>query len=787
MVELSQELRIAIEVAIDDANHRRQEHAGTEHLFLALLLDPVSAKVIRACGGDVGVLKRDVEIFLDHSIPTVPEEFPVESIPSLGFQEVLHRAIFNAQSSERNEVAGPHVLIALFNLKDCHSVYLLKKSGITKLKLMDFVSHRSESYDEDEDDPERTALDRAFGDEEEGEEKTPQGAGALKKFTIHLNIEAAEGRIDPMIGREKEIERAIHILCRRRKNNPVFVGDAGVGKTAIVEGLALAIHDEQVPEPLLKTQIYALDVGALIAGTRYRGDFEDRLKAVIKALEDMPEAVLFVDEIHTLIGAGAASGGALDASTILKPALARGQVRCIGATTWREFRNLFEKDHALARRFQKIEVSEPSVEETRLILEGLKGRYESFHGIKYTGEAIAEAAQLAGRYLNDRRLPDKAIDVIDEAAAEARLAGRETVEAADIERTLARMASIPPKQVGQDDRERLRSLETDLRAAVFGQDEAVAQLVAAIKLSRSGLAHPDKPIGSFLFTGPTGVGKTEIARQLASTLGLKLIRFDMSEYMERHTVSRLIGAPPGYVGFDQGGLLTDSVAKTPHAVVLLDEIEKAHTDVFNLLLQVMDHGTLTDNNGKKTDFRNVVLIMTSNVGARDLARTRPGFFGGEEESTGDDEKAYKDRFSPEFRNRLDARIRFASLPPEVMEKIAGKFIAELRAQLAERDVELETTQAALLLLSELGYDPKLGARPLARIIREQIKRPLADDMLFGRLRNGGKLLIDVEAGEKVFSFHFPDTDGDAPEDTPSSTPEEAPADGAQTPEPPSEE
>ncbi len=765
MVELTSELKIAIEVALDEARHRRHEFAGTEHLLLALLHDQVTARAIRRCGGHVDELKAEVEVFLAQNVPPVPEHLPVESMPSIGFQQAVQRAVINAQTSERHLVSGPHVLIALYNLKDCHAVYLLKSEGITRLELMDYISHGDEELDFDDDD-EADASPGGLGDDEgDGESEGVSPNKALEKFAVNLNVEAEEGRIDTMVGRTKELQRTIHILSRRRKNNPVFVGDAGVGKTAIVEGLARAIHAGEVPDPLKDAIIYSLDVGALVAGTRYRGDFENRLKAVIKQLEKLPDAILFVDEIHTLIGAGAASGGALDASSILKPLLARGKIRCVGATTWKEYRNIFERDHALARRFQKIDVGEPSTEETAEILRGLKSHYEDFHGVSYTDEALVEAAELAGRYLNDRFLPDKAIDVIDEAAAEVKLAGRNRVEASDVENTLARMASIPPKQVAKDDRSRLAALEGELKSVIFGQEEAVTQLASAIKLARSGLSHPDKPIGSFLFTGPTGVGKTEVCRQLARILGLELIRFDMSEYMERHTVSRLIGAPPGYVGYDQGGQLTDQITKNPHAVLLLDEIEKAHPDVFNLLLQVMDHGSLTDNDGKKADFRNVIVIMTSNIGARDLQRSRPGFFESEAKKGGDDEPAYKRLFSPEFRNRLDARIRFGQLSPEVMLSIAAKFSEQLKTQLAERNVKLKVTAAARKLMAKLGYDPENGARPMDRVIRNRIKSELSDELLFGRLADGGRLVIGARGGEFTFSFpDSPDAENDSEED-----------------------
>ena len=755
MTELTSELQIAIRTALDEAQHRHQEFAGTEHLLLALLCDQVTARAVRRCGGNVERLKDELDQFLRESIPRVPSHMSVEAAASVGFHAAIQRAVINAQTSERQMVAGPHVLIAMYALEDCHAVYLLNAQGVTRLALMEYVSHGLGDPDFDDDD------DTVFGDgpdafsgegdgEGDGEDIAPEQA--LSRFTVNLNIEAEEGRIDPMVGRTKELERCIHVLSRRRKNNPVFVGEAGVGKTAIVEGLARAIHHGDIPDAIKEAAVYALDVGSLVAGTRYRGDFEKRLKMVIRQLEKMPHVILFVDEIHTLIGAGAASGGALDASTILKPLLARGKLRCIGATTWREYRNIFERDHALARRFQKIEVGEPSVDETKEILAGIKGQYEDFHGVKFTDEALDEAAQLAGRHLNDRFLPDKAIDIIDEAAAAAKLAGNEWVEVADIERTIARMASIPAKQVARDDRTRLANLEAELASVIFGQDEAVRQLASAVKMGRSGLAHPDKPIGSFLFTGPTGVGKTEVCRQLARILGVELIRFDMSEYMERHTVSRLIGAPPGYVGYDQGGLLTDSIAKTPHAVLLLDEIEKAHPDVFNLLLQVMDHGSLTDNNGKKTDFRSVIVVMTSNIGARDLQRQRPGFSDDPTTNSGDDEPAYKRLFSPEFRNRLDARIRFQSLQPEVMDLIAKKFVAELKVQLSERDVTMECTDEARARLVELGFDPQNGARPMDRAIRKNIREPLADELLFGRLADGGPLVIDVKEGEFIFSF-----------------------------------
>jgi ATP-dependent Clp protease ATP-binding subunit ClpA len=754
MVELTHELKIAIEVALDEARYRRQEFAGTEHLLLALLSDRVSAATIRRCGGQVDALRDTVENFLSESVPTVPEEIPVEVSPSVGIQYAVQRAVFNAQSSERNLVAGPHILIALYAIEDCHAAYFLQESGVERLALMEDVSsHPLNGEDEEDDVPYFSGgMDDESADASGRSEGNLNPKKALEDFCTLLNVEAREGRIDPIIGRDKEISRSIHILCRRRKNNPVYVGEAGVGKTAIAEGLAKAIVEGNVPSAIANVKIFSLDVGSLIAGTRYRGDFENRLKAVIKQIEKIEGAVLFIDEIHTLIGAGATGGGAMDASSIMKPLLARGKLRCIGATTWKEYRSVFEKDQALARRFQKIEINEPSVEETKAILKGLRPKYEAFHSVKIDDDALGEAAELAGRYMNDRFLPDKAIDIIDEASAEVRLRDEKQVDKDAIEQTLARMASIPPKRVERSDRDRLAGLEAALKTKIYGQHDAVEQVCSSIKLARAGLGNPKKPIASFLFTGPTGVGKTELCRQLADELGLELTRFDMSEYMEAHTVSRLIGAPPGYVGYDQGGLLTDSVTKKPHSVILLDEIEKAHPDIFNLLLQVMDHGSLTDHNGKKADFRNVILIMTSNIGARALQKGRPGFTSGNTKPQGDDDPAYKRLFSPEFRNRLDARIRFAPLPQEVMKSIAQKFVNELNSSLSEKSVQLELTPAAIAHLAVIGYDPQNGARPMERVIRNELKRPLSEEILFGKLENGGQVTVDVENDAFVFEF-----------------------------------
>ncbi len=762
-MRLSQDLQIALTVALNEAAHRRHEYASAEHLLYALLLDRSTARAVRACGGNVTRLKRRLDRFLDEKIPALPSGHRVRPSPSLTFQRVLQRAMAHCEGAGKQEVNGPEVLVALYEERDCWAVHFLEEEGVARLDLVSYLSHGTapgdaddgprplppadrdddgdDDDDDDDDDEERPIFERRG--------KRRRRKSPLDQFCTNLIELAAKGAIDPLIGRDVEVQRMLHVLCRRRKNNPVLVGDSGVGKTAIVEGLARKIHEGDVPDAMADAVVYSLDLGSLLAGTRYRGDFEKRVKEVLRELSEQDNAILFIDEIHTLIGAGSASGSVMDASNLLKPVLAQGKLRFIGSTTYDEYRNHFEKDRALARRFQKIEVLEPSVEETVRILEGLAPRYEAFHQVRYSKAAIRAAAELSARYLQDRRLPDKAIDLIDEAGASARLHGQvgRRVDVRDIERIVATMAQIPSQRVSRNDRDRLAQLEEDLRSVVFGQDEAISQVAAAIRMARAGLRDPDRPIGSFLFTGPTGVGKTEVARQLARTLGIAFVRFDMSEYMERHTVSRLIGAPPGYVGFDQGGLLTEAIHKTPHAVLLLDEIEKAHQDVFNILLQVMDHGTLTDTNGRKTDFRHVILIMTSNVGARELERRPLGF--GEQSIEGNDDREYERVFSPEFRNRLDARIRFRPLDASVMQRIVDKFIVELDAQVRQRKVRVELTEAARALLAERGFDPKFGARPLRRVIQTAIKRPLSDAILFGELQGGGVARFDAEGGEIV--------------------------------------
>ena len=739
---LRPELEVSLHLAVLEAARRGHAYAGLEHLLFALLHDEATAAAVEAAGARTERLRRRVERFLDEEMKPGALTPLEASTPTLAFRRVVQQAALQALRSGRDEVTGAHVLVALWDEPDSFAAHFLQEAGTDRLELM----RRASSAPAPEPVPAGEGADEEERDADD----------ALARFAVSLNRQAAEGRVDPLVGRERELGRAIHVLARRRKNNPLFVGDPGVGKTALAEGLALRIHRGEIPAPLRGAEIWSLDMGALLAGTRYRGDFEERLKAVLRELEARPGAILFVDEIHTLVGAGSTSGGSMDASNLLKPALAAG-LRCIGSTTHEELRSHFERDRALARRFQKIDVPEPGVEDAVQILEGLRERYEEFHGVRYTPEALRAAAELSSRHLHDRRLPDKAIDLMDEAGAEARLSAAEGSEgvpevgAEAVERILATMAQIPPRTVAGSDRERLRTLEARLKGRVFGQDRAIEQLAAAIKLSRAGLRDPQKPIGSFLFTGPTGVGKTEVARSLAEVMGIELVRFDMSEYMERHAVSRLIGAPPGYVGFDQAGLLTEAVRRTPHAVVLLDEMEKAHTDVFNLLLQVMDYGRLTDNNGRAADFRNVVLVMTSNVGAEELARRRPGF-GGPSGASDDDARAFERTFSPEFRNRLDARIAFAPLALPVMERIVDRMLAEVGLRLAGRGVELEVTPAARAWLAERGLDPANGARPLARLIEERILRPLGDELLFGALEHGGRTRVDA-AGEEIVMSH----------------------------------
>jgi ATP-dependent Clp protease ATP-binding subunit ClpA len=757
---LSRNLEQTLHRALGLANDRRHEYATLEHLLLALAEDADATTVLRACGVDLDKLKRDLTEFLDKDLAGLVSDRGGDPKPTAGFQRVVQRAAIHVQSSGRDEVTGANVLVALFSERESHAVYFLQLQDMTRLDAVNFISHGiAKAPGRSQPRPVQgtggPSPDESQGGGNEREEK-PRGGSrnqdALSTYCVNLNKKAGQGKIDPLIGRDQEIERTIQILCRRTKNNPLYVGDPGVGKTAIAEGLAKRIVEGDVPEVLAKSTIYSLDMGSLLAGTRYRGDFEERLKAVVSELEAQPGAVLFIDEIHTVIGAGATSGGAMDASNLLKPALAQGTLRCIGSTTYKEYRNHFEKDRALVRRFQKIDVNEPSVEDAVKILQGLKTNYEKHHKVKYTPEAIRAAVELSAKYIHDRKLPDKAIDVIDEVGASRMLVPenkrKKTVTLKDVEEVVAKIARIPPKSVSADDKETLRTLERDLKAMVFGQDKAIEALAAAIKLSRAGLRDPEKPIGNYLFSGPTGVGKTEVAKQLAKTLGIELIRFDMSEYMERHSVSRLIGAPPGYVGFDQGGLLTDGIDQHPHCVLLLDEIEKAHQDLYNILLQVMDHGKLTDHNGKTVDFRNVVLIMTTNAGAADMAKPALGF--GREQRTGEDEEAVKRMFTPEFRNRLDAVIPFAGLTPEIVAQVVEKFVMQLEAQLADRNVTIELSSAAKEWLAERGYDPLYGARPLARVIQEHIKKPLADELLFGKLVKGGAVKVNLVDGALTF-------------------------------------
>ena len=739
---IAQELEVSLHMAFVEARQKRHEFITVEHLLLALLENPSAQEVLKACAAKIDELKKSLSEFIEQHTPIVAGDGEVNTQPTLGFQRVIQRAILHVQSSGKKEVTGANVLVAIYGEKDSHAVYFLHQQGVSRLDVVNFISHgisKAASAAGQKDEPEAEGTD------------AEQAGGALESFTLNLNQMAVDGKIDPLIGRENEVERVIQILCRRRKNNPLLVGEAGVGKTAIAEGLAKRVVDGQVPDILAKAQVYSLDMGALLAGTKYRGDFEQRLKAVLKQLMENPNAVLFIDEIHTLIGAGSASGGTLDASNLLKPALSSGQLKCIGATTYTEYRGVFEKDHALARRFQKIDVSEPSIAETIEILKGLKSRFESHHGVKYTSTALTTAAELSAKYINDRHLPDKAIDVIDEAGAAQRIAPKskqkKTIGKPEIEEIVAKIARIPARNVSSDDRSALKTLDRDLRSVVFGQDKAIDALASAIKMARSGIGNSAKPIGSFLFSGPTGVGKTEVAKQLAFILGVELIRFDMSEYMERHAVSRLIGAPPGYVGFDQGGLMTEAISKHPYSVLLLDEIEKAHPDIFNVLLQVMDHGTLTDNNGRKADFRNVVIVMTTNAGAAELSKSSMGFTN--DKRAGDEMAEIKRMFTPEFRNRLDATISFAALDEKIILQVVDKFLMQLEAQLTEKKVDVTYTEALKKYLSKHGFDPLMGARPMARLIQDTIRRALADELLFGRLANGGKVTIDVDADDKV--------------------------------------
>jgi ATP-dependent Clp protease ATP-binding subunit ClpA len=739
---LSQELQRALDAAFLNARRQSHELLTVEHLLLALLDDTTVVEVLQSCGARPDALGNDLRNFIKGHVPVVKDNDGHEVQPTLGFQRVLQRAVYHVQSSGKKEVTPVNALVAVFSEQDSQAVCLLGEQGVSRLDVINFISHGiSKVSGEGEGD--------SLSSEKAANTESENGKNPLQQYATNLNVRARKGLIDPLIGRADEIERVIQTLCRRRKNNPLLVGEAGVGKTAIAEGLAWMINEGRVPEVLSNGTIYALDMGALVAGTKYRGDFEKRLKGVLAQLREESGAILFIDEIHTIIGAGAASGGVMDASNLIKPVLANGQLKCIGSTTYKEFRGVFEKDRALARRFQKIDVTEPTVPETVQILEGLKERFENHHQVRYTHPAISAAAELSARHINDRRLPDKAIDVIDEAGAKLRLLPqgrqRKTVQVRDIEAIVSKVARIPPKSVSSSDRDRLKTLERDLKLVIFGQDRAIESLGAAIKMSRSGLGTPDRPIGSFLFSGPTGVGKTEVTRQLAMHLGIDLIRFDMSEYMERHTVSRLIGAPPGYVGFDQGGLLTEEVLKQPHCVVLLDEIEKAHPDVFNLLLQVMDHGTLTDNNGREADFRNVILVMTTNAGAEHMARRTIGFM--EQDNSVDSKEIIAHTFSPEFRNRLDATIQFEALDTQTIGHVVDKFVMELETQLEGRKVALSLTDNARAWLAEHGYDAKMGARPMARVIQENIKKPLAEELLFGKLANGGEVLVRVEDGE----------------------------------------
>ncbi|MFV9473345.1 ATP-dependent Clp protease ATP-binding subunit ClpA [Advenella sp. RU8] len=757
---ISQELEVSLHMAFVDARSSRHEFITVEHLLLSLLDNAAALEVLKACDADIESLRGKLRKFINENTPVVPGEEEVDTQPTLGFQRVIQRAIMHVSSNgnNKNAATGANVLVAIFSEKDSHAVFFLQEENITRLDVVNYISHGISKLPppKEERQEESVASPREASDFD----KSP-----LALYAQDLNANAQEGKIDPLIGRDQEVERVIQILCRRRKNNPLLVGEAGVGKTAIAEGLALRIENGEVPDILASARVYALDMGALLAGTKYRGDFEQRLKAVLKQLEEHENAVLFIDEIHTLIGAGSASGGTMDASNLLKPALSSGKLRCMGATTYKEYRGIFEKDHALSRRFQKVDVVEPSVDQTIQILRGLKSKFEEHHGVRYSSAALVAAAELSARHINDRHLPDKAIDVIDEAGAAQRLLPKsrqkKVIGKAEVEAIVAKMARIPPQSVSSDDRNKLATLERDLKTVVFGQNDAITALAAAIKMSRSGLGKPDKPIGSFLFSGPTGVGKTEVARQLAFTLGVELVRFDMSEYMERHAVSRLIGAPPGYVGFDQGGLLTEAITKQPHCVLLLDEIEKAHPDIFNILLQVMDHGTLTDNNGRKADFRNVILIMTTNAGAEVLNKPTIGFATSRQ--AGDEMAEIKRVFTPEFRNRLDAIIPFAALNKDIILRVVDKFLIELEEQLHAKRVEVTFTDELRAYLAAKGFDPLMGARPMQRLIQDVIRRALADELLFGKLANGGAVRVDIKDEQVSLFFEEPGSNTNDPE------------------------
>jgi ATP-dependent Clp protease ATP-binding subunit ClpA len=750
---IAQELEVSLHMAFVEARQQRHEFITVEHLLLALLDNPSAAEVLRACSANVDDLRKSLTNFIKDNTPQVAGSDDVDTQPTLGFQRVIQRAIMHVQSTGngKKEVTGANVLVAIFGEKDSHAVYYLHQQGVTRLDVVNFIAHGIKKSDPPEPAKGSEPSSSGEGEEGAGAGEKSEKASPLEQFTQNLNQLAKDGKIDPLIGREYEVERVIQILCRRRKNNPLLVGEAGVGKTAIAEGLAWRITQKDVPEILAESNVYSLDMGALLAGTKYRGDFEQRLKGVLKALKDKPNAILFIDEIHTLIGAGAASGGTLDASNLLKPALSSGALKCIGATTFTEYRGIFEKDAALSRRFQKVDVVEPTVQETIDILKGLKSRFEEHHSVKYANAALQAAAELSAKYINDRHLPDKAIDVIDEAGAAQRILvaskRKKTIGKTEIEDIVAKIARIPPANVSNDDRSKLQTIERDLKSVVFGQDKALEVLAGAVKMARSGLGRTDKPIGSFLFSGPTGVGKTEAAKQLAYIMGIELMRFDMSEYMERHAVSRLIGAPPGYVGFDQGGLLTEAVTKKPHAVLLLDEIEKAHPDIFNVLLQVMDHGTLTDNNGRKADFRNIIIIMTTNAGAETMNKATIGFTNPRQ--SGDEMGDIKRLFTPEFRNRLDAMVSFKALDEQVIMRVVDKFLLQLETQLAEKKVDVTFTDKLRKHLAKKGFDPLMGARPMQRLIQDTIRRALADELLFGRLTEGGRLTVDIDDKEEV--------------------------------------